>query len=80
MEVNSLLKQFVGNPRDFFVTYRSLLFEELGVPWEVSKLEVDVIADRRNELSGNISLNQELGFIERLNGCVEDGTLPADKF
>ena len=41
---------------------------------------LDVIADRRNELSGNISLNQELGFIERLNGWVEDGTLPADKF
>jgi NTE family protein len=41
---------------------------------------LDVIADRRNELSGNISLNQELGFIERLNAWVEDGTLPADKF
>jgi NTE family protein len=38
------------------------------------------IADRRNELSGNISLNQELRFIERVNGWVEDGTLPADEF
>ncbi len=41
---------------------------------------LEEIADRRNELSGNISLNQELGFIERINEWVEDGTLPDDKF
>ena len=41
---------------------------------------LDAIADRRNELSGNISLNQELGFIERINRWVEDGTMPAEKF
>jgi len=41
---------------------------------------LDEIADRRNELSGNISLNQELRFIERVNDWVEDGTLPADEF
>jgi len=40
----------------------------------------EVIADRRNELSGNISLNQELGFIERVNDWVERGKLPADEF
>ena len=38
------------------------------------------IADRRNELSGNISLNQELRFIERVNDWIEAGTLPADEF
>ena len=38
------------------------------------------IADRRNELSGNISLNQELGFIEQINEWVEDGKLPAEEF
>lgn len=41
---------------------------------------LDVIADRRNELSGNISLNQELGFIERINDWIDDGTLPSDQF
>jgi NTE family protein len=41
---------------------------------------IDEIADRRNELSGNISLNQELGFIERVNEWVETGKLPADEF
>jgi NTE family protein len=41
---------------------------------------VDVIADRRNELSGNLSLNQELRFVERVNDWVADGTLPADEF
>jgi NTE family protein len=40
----------------------------------------EVIADRRNELSGNISLNQELGFVERVNDWVESGMLPAEKF
>ena len=41
---------------------------------------LDVIADRRNELSGNISLNQELKFIERVNEWVAEGHLPADRF
>jgi NTE family protein len=41
---------------------------------------IDVIADRRNELSGNLSLNQELRFIERVNDWVADGTLPAGQF
>jgi NTE family protein len=40
----------------------------------------DAIADRRNQLSGNLSLNQELRFIERVNDWVEEGTLPADEF
>ncbi len=34
------------------------------------------IADRRNELAGNISLNQELSFIRRVNEWVEAGHLP----
>jgi NTE family protein len=38
------------------------------------------ITDRRNELSGNISLNQELRFVEQINEWVADGTLPADEF
>lgn len=38
------------------------------------------IGDRRNELSGNISLNQELRFIERVNDWVEAGKLPSDEF
>jgi len=41
---------------------------------------LDVIADRRNELSGNISLNQELKFIERVNEWVAEGYLPDDEF
>ncbi|WP_136602899.1 patatin-like phospholipase family protein [Salinigranum halophilum] len=41
---------------------------------------LEEIADRRNELSGNISLNQELRVIERVNEWVEEGYLPASKF
>jgi NTE family protein len=38
------------------------------------------IADRRNELSGNISLNQELRTVERVNEWVEEGHLPESDF
>jgi NTE family protein len=33
------------------------------------------IADRRNELAGNLSLNQELGFIEKIDQMLEGGQL-----
>jgi NTE family protein len=36
------------------------------------------IADRRNELSGNLSLYQELGFIEKVDQLLEEGRLAAD--
>jgi NTE family protein len=38
------------------------------------------ISDRRNELSGNLSLNQELRFVEQVNRWVEAGYLPEDRF
>jgi NTE family protein len=38
------------------------------------------IADRRNELAGNISLNQELGFIQRINEWLDNGYLPESQF
>jgi NTE family protein len=41
---------------------------------------LDEIADRRNELSGNLSLNQELRFIEWVNDWVDAGHLPAGRF
>ncbi|WP_276261429.1 patatin-like phospholipase family protein [Haloglomus litoreum] len=40
----------------------------------------DEIADRRNELSGNISLNKELRFIEQVNDWVAAGRLPESEF
>lgn len=38
------------------------------------------IADRRNELSGNISLNQELRTVERVNQWIDEGHLPESDF
>ena len=38
------------------------------------------IADRRNELAGNISLNQELGFIGRVNDWIDAGHLDDERF
>ncbi len=38
------------------------------------------IKDRRNELAGNISLNQELRFVRRVNQWIDDGRLPDDEF
>jgi len=35
------------------------------------------IADRRNELSGNLSLHQELHFIEKINQLLDEGLLTA---
>jgi NTE family protein len=40
----------------------------------------DEISNRRNELFGNISLNQELRSIERVNEWVEEGYLPETEF
>ena len=36
------------------------------------------IADRRNELAGNLSLYQELGFIEKIDQMLEQGRLSRD--
>ncbi len=38
------------------------------------------IADRRNELAGNLSLHQELFFIEQTNAWLDKGWLKADHF
>jgi NTE family protein len=40
---------------------------------------VDIL-DRRNELAGNLSLNQELRFIETVNKWVDKGHLPSDEY
>jgi NTE family protein len=41
---------------------------------------VEEIADRRNELSGNLSMNQELAFVEQVNRWIDAGYLPEDRF
>lgn len=38
------------------------------------------ITDRRNELAGNLSLNQEIHFIEQANDWLARGWLPAERF
>ncbi|TYT60925.1 patatin-like phospholipase family protein [Natrialba swarupiae] len=40
---------------------------------ERTPTKLSAISDRRNELGGNISLNQELRMIERINEWIEDG-------
>jgi NTE family protein len=47
---------------------------------EETPTEPEGIADRRNELAGNISLNQELKFIERVNRWIDAGHLPETDF
>lgn len=37
---------------------------------------IDAIDDRRNELSGNISMNAEVRFMKRVNEWIEKGYLP----
>lgn len=43
-------------------------------------VSVGEIADRRNELAGNLSLKQELFFIKKVNDWQDAGHLPADKY
>jgi NTE family protein len=38
------------------------------------------ITDRRRELSANIGLNQQVSFVEAINGWVREGLLPEDRF
>lgn len=58
--------------------YRIVQINDQSMATEPRRL--DAIADRRNELSGNISLNQELAFVEQVTEWVEAGMLPADRF
>jgi len=43
---------------------------------ETEPRTVAEIADRRNELSGNLSLHQELHFIEKIDQMLDEGFLP----
>ena len=43
--------------------------------WEGEPRTIVEIADRRNELSGNLSLHQELRFIEKINQLLDEGQL-----
>jgi NTE family protein len=38
------------------------------------------ILDRRNELAGNLSLNQELAFVEKVNEWLADGSLSSARY
>jgi len=46
--------------------------------WDGEPRTMVEIADRRNELSGNLSLHQELRFIEKVDQLLEEGRLAAD--
>ena len=45
---------------------------------ETEPMSVTEIADRRNELSGNLSLHQELHFIEKIDQLLEEGVIARD--
>jgi NTE family protein len=45
---------------------------------ETEPMTVADIADRRNELAGNLSLHQELHFIEKIDQMLEAGVLAGD--
>jgi len=46
--------------------------------WDGQPRTMAEIADRRNELSGNLSLHQELGFIEKVDQLLASGRLADD--
>jgi NTE family protein len=79
---------FSQNPpvRDLMRVERNRRPEELWViqinpqTRECEPRTIEGIADRRNELSGNISLNQELRVIEQVNDWVREGHLSESDF
>ena len=46
--------------------------------WDGEPTTMLEIADRRNELAGNLSLHQELGFIEKVDQLLDEGLLAGD--
>jgi hypothetical protein len=46
--------------------------------WDGEPQSMVEIADRRNELAGNLSLHQELRFIEKVDQLLEEGRLARD--
>jgi NTE family protein len=46
--------------------------------WDGEPRTMVEIADRRNELAGNLSLHQELGFIEKIDRLLAEGRLAPD--
>jgi NTE family protein len=46
--------------------------------WDGEPRTMVEIADRRNELAGNLSLHQELGFIEKVDQLLAEGRLADD--
>jgi NTE family protein len=46
--------------------------------WDGEPKTMLEIADRRNELAGNLSLHQELGFIEKVDQLLDEGLLAGD--
>ena len=46
--------------------------------WDGEPRTMVEIADRRNELAGNLSLHQELGFIEKIDQLLDEGRLADD--
>lgn len=38
------------------------------------------ISDRRNELAGNLSLNQELDFVEKVNSMIANGVIDDENY
>lgn len=76
---NPPLKDFVkGNSE---VKPDEIWIIQINPRWrEDEPKSIKEIEDRRNELAGNLSLNQEIDFIETVNKWVEKNYLPGRKY
>jgi NTE family protein len=50
------------------------------VAWDETPRSLDDIADRRNELAGNLSLAQEIHMIESINDLIDDGVIDDERY
>lgn len=73
---NPPIREFLENPDDVTEKPDEIWVIQINPQTQTDEpTSLEAIADRRNELSGNLSLNQELNFIEQVNKWVKKDML-----
>lgn len=78
---NPPIKNFLTDPTDVDEKPDALWIIQINPELrDETPRSLEAIVDRRNELAGNLSLRQEVDFIEQVNEWVADGSLDPDRY